>query len=76
MASVQEIRRELIAKRKSTYGGLPWGIWDVECGAFIEVERRTLEGRVSGYVANFARKKDAQAAIDACATESPEAREK
>lgn len=56
----------LIAKRHSSYGSNPWGVFDTETGKFTELERRAFDGPggFRGYVAFFPRKRDAQAAID------------
>lgn len=57
-----------IAKRRASYGSLPWGIFDTTCDRFIEVQRIASDGSFRGYVANFARKRDAQRAIDSLIT--------
>jgi hypothetical protein len=51
------------AKRHSTYGGYPWGVYSETSGRFVELERLNADGAFRGYVANFQRKRDAEHAI-------------
>jgi hypothetical protein len=54
----------LIPKRRFISGSRQWGIWDTEISDYVEIERRTPEGRFAGYVANFNTKRECQETIN------------